>query len=154
MTLPRDRPDNSAYCCARFLASAKASARASLTSVESFSMEKVTELMRVASPPASMIAASRSGAASRSRILTPIVFPARYPVTTEFSPYCGCRLTPVVLMSLASVPSAVRASITVRWRSLDWFIAVVASGATTSMPTSAVRVSGAPRTSPEPTTVT
>ena len=52
MTLPSDRPDNSAYCCARFLASPKASARASLTSVESSSMEKVTELIRVASPPA------------------------------------------------------------------------------------------------------
>ena len=70
MTFPSERPDSSAYCCARFCASPKARARASLTSFESSSIEKLTELIRVASPPALMIVASVPEAASSSRIVT------------------------------------------------------------------------------------
>src|ERR1700732_2735652 len=68
--------------------------------------------------------------------------------------YCGCRLTPAVLMSLRSTPALATALMTICWRSLVWFIAAVTSGAVNSMPTSAVRVSGTPWTWPEPTTVT
>jgi len=48
--------------------------------------------------------ASTCDALSSLRIFTWIELLARYPVIVEFSPYCGCRLTCVVLMSLASMP--------------------------------------------------
>jgi hypothetical protein len=77
MTLPSDSPDRSAYCWARFLASSKARARASLTSFESSAMEKLTALIRVVLPPALIIVASAADAASILRILTWMELPAR-----------------------------------------------------------------------------
>src|SRR5574337_156294 len=114
--------------------------------------------MRVASPPVRTITASTWEADSRSTF-TRIMLLARYPVMVALpvlsgAPYCGCRLTVVVLMPLRSTPASTSASMTAFWRSLVWFIAVLTSVATDSIPASVVNVSGTPRTSPEPMTVT
>ena len=63
----------------------------------------------MASPPALTMLASTCEAVSSLRILIWIELLARYPVITELSLYCGCRLTWVVLMSLASMPLALSA---------------------------------------------
>ena len=73
---------------------------------------------------------------------------------TLLSPYCGCRFTCVVLMSLRSMPCPATASMTAAMRSLVWFIAAVASGASDSIAALTVTVSGVPSTLPSPTTVT